>query len=318
MAGRLSRDEREEIRSGLDRGWSYRRIGAWIGRHSSTVHREVAANGGRGRYRASRADRRARECARRPQPRKLVSDPVLRAAVITGLETMSPAPLSRVLATQGFSVCPETIYRELFRHDSVLGDTYRHLARSRPYRKRRRHGHTRRDTKPLGAITLVTQRHVDLPATPGHWEGDLLVGARNTSAVIVLTERTSRIVILGALQSQTTDEVVPATIELLNQIPHHMRQSLCWDQGRELTNWRDIENQLDIDVFFCHPRSPWEKPLVENTYGHLRRWLPRKTNLYRPQTELDTIANRLNTMPRKSLNWDTATNRYRQLVATTM
>ncbi len=317
MAARLSRAEREEIRVGVVRGWSYRRIAVSVGRHASTIHREVTRNGGRGGYRAATAQRSTDLRARRPQLSKLEGDPQLCARVKAGLATMSPAPLSRILAAEGLSVSHETIYREAFRPDSVLGDAWKRLARARRYRKRRRCGRRRHDPKPLGVVCFVTDRVADLAREPGHWEGDLIIGAANRSAAVVLTERASRFTLIGALESQTTREVVAVTIGLLDRIDPMLRVSLCWDQGRELTNWRDIHQALNIDLYFCHPRSPWQKPLVENTCGLLRRWLPKHTNLYRPQSELDTIAQQLNTMPRRILNWNTAQHEYDHLVATT-
>lgn len=318
MAARLTRDEREEIRVGVEAGWSYRRIGDRLGRHGATIHREVVRNGGRGRYRAASAQRRAELVGRRPQTPKLAADAVLCARVAAGLEVMSPAPLARRLRAEGVRICHETIYREAFRADSALGDAWQRLARARRYRTRRRRGHRRHDPKPLGVVCFVTERPAQAVIEPGHWEGDLLVGAANRSAAVVLCERASRLTLVGALRSQTTNEVVAVTIALLERIHPTMRTSLCWDQGRELTNWRHIHQRLGIDHYFCHPRSPWQKPLVENTCGLLRRWLPRNTNLYRPQPELDRIAHQLNTMPRRILGWHTAQHRYHQLVATTM
>ena len=317
MAARLSRAEREEIRVGVVRGWSYRRIAASLGRHPATIQREVARNGGRGQYQAASAQEQADKEARRPQVGKLAADPQLCARVRAGLATMSPAPLARQLQREGHRISHETIYREAFRADSVLGDAWQRLARARRYRTRRRHGHRRHDPKPLGVLCFVTDRVADVATEAGHWEGDLIIGAANRSAAVVMTERVSRYTLIGALQSQTTTEVVAVTIGLLERIDPKLRVSLCWDQGRELTNWRHIHHALGIDLYFCHPRSPWQKPLVENTCGLLRRWLPKKTNLSHTQPELDTIATRLNTMPRRSLNWNTAQHEYDQLVATT-
>jgi len=317
MACRLTRAEREEIRVCVDRGWSYRRIGAHVGRHPATIQREVVRSGGRDRYVAAWAQQRAEEMSRRPKVLRLVADRQLAARIRDGLAVMSPAPLCRVLASEGYTISHETIYREAFRDGSTLGDAWTRFAHARRYRRRRRHHQRRGDTHPLGAIRLVTDRHVSLPDDPGHWEGDLIVGADNRSAAVVLTERSSRRVLLGALGSQTSPEVTSIVIELLTQIPQQLRHTLCWDQGRELARWRDIEAALGTTIYFCQPRSPWQKPLVENTCGLLRRWLPRHTNLYRPQPELDTIATLINTTPRRTLNWDTANTRYHQLVATT-
>jgi IS30 family transposase len=316
---RLSLEERIEIEVGLAGGNSWRVLSGRLGRHRSTVIREVSHNGGRDVYRATTAQSRSQECSRRPKLRRLVADPELAGLVNEGLAAKtSPAPLARQLTDQGHPVSAETIYRECYRPGSVLGDdAWTLLARRRPYRKRRRRTRTGVDPRPLGQIRLVSLRHVDLTREWGHWEGDLIVGAANRSAAVVLTERVSRYLLLGALQTRTTMEVVGVVAALLDQVPTPIRHSLCWDQGRELTAWPHLEEQFGIDVYFCSPRSPWQKPLVENTCGLLRRWLPRRSSLHRSQTEMDTIAAQLNNMPRRILQWQTAQNRYDHLVATT-
>lgn len=319
MAGRLTRAEREEIFEGLVVGWSYCRIARELEqrRAVSTIQREVTANGGRHGYRPWRAHSRAEEGAKRPRQRLLVNDPVLAARVGELLETMSPLPAAKLLAAEGLTVSHETIYQECFAVDSVLGEAWKHLAHARRYKKRRRRCPPRVDPQPLGNIVLVTQRHAVLPDEPGHWEGDLIVGARNRTAAVVLCERSTRLTLLGALNTRTAGEVCDVTHRLLDTVPAQLRLTLCWDQGREMTNWPQLVEAFTIEMFFCHPRSPWEKPLVENTCGLLRRWLPKRTSLDVGQQHLDTIASRLNTMPRRSLNWDTAHHQYTRLVATT-
>lgn len=318
MARRLCRDEREEIRSGIDKGWSNAKIAEYLGRDPETIRRDIIKGGGRHSYRAATAHQGAQQRARRSKARKLEADPELLEKVREGLIEMSPAPLAHRLRQQGYRISHETIYQECFRHDSLLEDAWTRLARARRFQKRRSHKLQKRtDPNPLGNIVLVTERNAQLPEEPGHWEGDLMAGADCRSALVVLTERCTRLTLLGALQSQTTREVCKVVTTLLATIPEPLRQTLCWDQGRELAHWPTIADALDIAVYFCHPRAPWEKPLVENTCGLLRRWLPRKTNLYRPQSELDTIAHRLNNTPRRSLQWDTPTQRYNHLTATT-
>lgn len=318
MAAPLCRDEREEIRSGIDKGWSPTEIARHIGRDPETIRRELARSGGRQQYRAATAQVGADKRAKRARPRKLETDLELRTRVIEGLKEMSPAPLAHKLRSEGHHISHETIYRECFQHDSLLKDSWKHLARARRYQKRRRHNRKhRKDTNPLGPIVLVTERNANLPQEPGHWEGDLIVGGSSLSAAVVLCERHTRYTLLGALTSQTTREVCQVVTTLLATIPEPLRLTLCWDQGRELAHWPTIAEALNIDVYFCHPRAPWEKPLVENTCGLLRRWLPKGTNLYRPQPELDIITNRINTTPRRILQWETAHHRYHQLAATT-
>lgn len=317
MAARLCRAEREEIRVGIERGWSYRRIGAELDRDPSAIQREVTRNGGRGHYRAARGQRRAEIESRRPRRSLLASDPELAARVAAGLKSMAPAPLARLLRLEGYRISAETIYRECYRKDSALGESWRLLLRARRWRRRRRHSKTRRNPMPLGQIRLIDERHAAIPHQPGHWEGDLIAGSNSRSAAVVLTERTSRIVLLGALQTQTATEVTAVTTRLLATVPPPLKRTLCWDQGRELAHWPQLEANTGITIYFCHPRSPWQKPLVENTCGLLRRWLPRNGNLYQPQHELDTIAHTLNNTPRRIHNWQTAQTRYDQLVATT-
>lgn len=319
MAGvRLCLAEREEIRVGLERGESFRRIAARLGRAVSTVSREVARGGGRGRYRAVVAEGEARRRACRPKRSRLAADAVLASRVAALLDQgWSPAPVAAQLRAEGTPLAAETIYRELYRPGSVLGDRWRRLCRPRPSKRRRRRTGSRIDTRPLGAFRLIDERPpVD---GPGHWQGDLLVGADNRSAAVVLVETVSKRVLLGALESQRADHVADVVARLLDTVPAKLRTTLTWDQGRELARWKRIETDVGIDVYFCHAHSPWQKPLVENTCGLLRRWLPRRSNLYRPQPALDHIAHLLNTMPRRSLSWDTAHNTYNRLtVATTM
>ena len=316
---RLCLAEREEIRVGLARGESLSQIAGRLGRAASTVSREVSRNGGRCWYRAVAAQQRADREGRRPRGRCLQTDRELCARVAELLDARwSPAPIARYLTGDGSPVSTETIYRELYRPDSMLGDRWRNLCRPRPSRRRRRRTRTGRDPRPLGTIRLVTSRHADLRSEPGHWEGDLLVGAGNRSAVVVLAERVSRYVLLGALTRQTAAQVSAAVEDQLGPLPASLCLSLCWDQGRELTGWPHLETALDTPIYFCEPRSPWQKPLVENTCGLLRRWLHRSHNLYQPQPVLDHIAHTLNTMPRRSLAWHTPHQAWTRLVATAM
>ena len=307
--------ERVEIQSRLGRGESYRAIAAALGRAASTIQREVRRF--RGEYGAVAAEEAAAVRRRRQRPSRLARSPQLALLVRERLEAgWSPAPIAAWLKTRGIGICAESIYRECYRPESALGaDAWRLLVRARPSKRRRRR--TRRsDRKPLGQFRSITQRP---PLEgPGHWEGDLIVGAGNQSAAVVITERQSRYTMIGALQAQTASHVAEVVTTLLNTIPPPIRKTLTWDQGRELAHWPQIETATGTLVFFCRPRSPWEKPLVENTCGLLRRWLARRSNLYRPQHELNQIAHLLNTMPRRIHHWDTAHNRYHQLrVATT-
>jgi IS30 family transposase len=229
-------------------------------------------------------------------------------------ERLSAMTVSKLLAEVGVAISHETIYQGIYAHR--FGPPRQLLCRPRTRRKRRTR--TGIDRRPLGDIRLVGLRRADLGSEAGHWEGDLLCGHDSRSAVLVLTERASRICLLSTLSNQTADHVKEAVIRLLGPVPSAMRKTLCWDQGRELARWPQLEAALDLTVYFCQPRSPWQKPLVENLCGLLRRWLPKNANLaLYDQTHLDRISQLLNRTPRRSLGWDTAHNRYHRHVATT-
>ena len=313
---RLGLAEREEIRAGIERGESVRAIASGLGRAASTVCRELARNGGREGYRPSAAQTRADRLAARPRPR-LLSDTGLCQRVGELLDLgWPPGPVSHHLRSEGIRISAETIYRELHRRDGWLGpDRRRKLPRPRPHRKPRTRTH--RDPRPLGDYRPLSSLTPDQRASAGFWEGDLLVGAGNRSACVVLYHRASRLALLGALTSQTAAEVGAKVCQLLNKVPEPLRQTLCWDQGRELAGWTGIETATGAKVVFCQPRSPWQKPGVENCCGLLRRWLPPNTTITNNQHQLDNIAQLLNTTPRRILDWNTPDHHYRQLVATT-
>jgi IS30 family transposase len=225
-------------------------------------------------------------------------------------EKHSPMTVSRLI---GGGVSHETIYRELYR--GRFGDPRAVLCR--PRRSRRRRTRTGRYPDNLGAYKRISERP-DIGGEPGHWEGDLLVGSDNRTAAVVITERASRICLLGALpQGRNADHVASVVIRLLGSVPTPIRRTLTWDQGRELTRWPRIEAAAGIPIYFCEPRSPWQKPLVENQNGLLRRWLARHLPMPRSQATLNRIAHRLNHTPRRILRWHTATHTYHQLTAAT-
>lgn len=321
---RLCVSEREEIGVGLVAGESLRSIARRLGRDPSTICREVAANGGAAGYRAVTAQARAGELARRPKVFKLVADPELAAAVEEMLATRySPQTCVRLLAERGLRVSHETIYRACYQPGRGLGsETWKLLPRRRQRRKHagRKWGFASRN--PLGEPVSVHRRHpIALSRVQtGHLEGDLLIGARNRSAVLTLCERVSRYTFLAALPHGYGTEAVATTLcELLERIPPEMRRSLTWDQGREMKYWADVQTVTGSPIFFCDPHSPWQRPTVENNNGILRRWLPKGIPLNRyTHTELDAIADLINHMPRRIHGWRTAADIYhRHLVATT-
>ncbi len=222
MAGvRLCLVEREEIRAGIERGESFRRIAARLGRSVSTVSREVARNGGRVWYRAVSANGQAWCRARRPKRSRLAADSGLADRVKVLLDSgWSPAPVAVQVRAEGMRVSAETIYRELYRSGSALGNhQWQRLFRARPSKRRRRRTRTGIDRRPLGAFKLIDKRPpVD---GPGHWEGDLLIGAGNRSAVVVLTETVSKRVLIGALKSQRADHVADVVCAPPRTGPRH-------------------------------------------------------------------------------------------------
>lgn len=318
---RLCAVEREEIRVGLVGGESFRGIGRRLGRSASTVSREVARNGSRRGYVAHIAQRRADRRAKRPKALLLETDTELRRQVRERLKLrLSPTTIARQLDADGISISAETIYRACYHPRAPLGnESHRLLCRPRRGRIRRRRTTTGRKPLSLGAFKPISQRPGDIRTEPGHWEGDLIVGRRNLTATVVLTERSSRLTLLGALpQGRNADHVAAVVTRLLSQIPPKLRRTLTWDQGRELARWQRIEHELGTPIYFCEPRSPWQKPLVENTNGLLRRWMPRGAPMPRTQTAINRIARLVNSIHRPTLQWATAADAYDQLrVATT-
>ena len=318
---RLSFAEREEIRVGLAREVSFRSIAAGLGRSVSTVSREVRRNASQRGYVAHVAQRRADQRARRPKRLRVETDSVLNRRVRAGLELrLSPQTIARQLAVDGLTISAETIYRACYHPRAPLGaESHRLLCRPRRGRKRRRRTASGRIPRPLGTFRPISERAGDVRLESGHWEGDLIVGRGNRTVAAVLTERSSRLTLIGALpRGRNADHVADVITRLLRQVPTQLRRTLTWDQGTELARWQRIEARLRIPVYFCEPRSPWQKPLVENTNGLLRRWLPRGEPMPHQQRTMNRIADLVNSIHRRSLGWDTATHAYDQLrVATT-
>lgn len=321
---RLLLADREEIRVGIERDESLSGIARRLGRHPSTVCREVAANGGREGYRAVAAQERASRLSRRPKPCKLVADPDLAERAQDLLETTrySPRTVSHLLRQEGWEVSAETLYRACYQPGRGLGtETWKCLPRRRQRRKHagRRWGSA--SGNPLGAPVSVHRRHpvVGDRTQPGHLEGDLLIGHNNQSAVIVLTERTSRRLWIRSLPNGYGAEAVAiALVDQLENIPPRMRRTLTVDQGRELKYWAEVQAITGTLFYFCDAYSPWQKPTVENQNGLLRRWLPKGTRLDTyTQDHLDRITQLANNMPRPIHQWRSATDIYHQLLVAT-
>jgi transposase, IS30 family len=323
----LTPAEREEISRQLARGQSFRLISQRLNLAPSTVSREVARNGGRGVYRASVADGRAWQRSRRPQPCRLSTRPALRRAVAHKLaQQWSPQQISGWLrctfpSDPDMQVSPETIYRSLFvQSRGVLKRRLlQHLRRQHHFRHARAAARRRpRQGQILDAVS-IRQRPAEVQdrAVPGHWEGDLLEGARGTF-VATLVERQSRYVMLVRLPNKETGTVIRALARRIRRLPHGLRRSLTWDRGGELAAHRALTIATDVRVYFCDPQSPWQRGSNENTNGLLRQYLPHAADFSGySQGQLDAIAFRLNTRPRLTLGYQTPAAKLAEIVATT-
>ena len=326
-AARLSVEERVEVRLGLERGWSLRRIAAAVGRAPSTVSREVAANGGRDGYAPMAAHRRAAALARRPKTPKLAARPALRERVVADLERLwSPEQIARRLRVEfpdqpEMRVSHETVYRSLFVQGR--GELRRELtACLRTGRAARR---PRGRTDGRGHITgmvMVSDRPADAAdrAVPGHWEGDLILGKGGRSAIGTLVERSTRFVMLLHLpDGRGAEQVREAMATAVTALPAALRRSVTWDQGAEMHQHARFSVDTGIPVYFCDPHSPWQRGANENTNGLLRQYFPKGTDLsVHSQAALDAAADSLNGRPRKTLGWMTPSEKLNEvLVATT-
>lgn len=324
-SGRLNVHEREEILLGLHRGESMRGIARGLGRAPSTVSREVAANGGRDEYRIWRAHERARACTKRPKAAKL-DCPVLCARVTTWLEEFwSPKEIANRLALDfpddpTMRVSHETIYQSLFVQGR--GELRRELARClRSGRtKRRSQGHVERRGK-MQDMVMISDRSAEVEdrAVPGHWEGDLILGAGGRSAVGTLVERSTRFVLLLHLGGDRSAVVVEAAMrDAIATLPRELMRSVTWDQGAEMSNHRKITVATGVPIYFCDPHSPWQRGSNENTNGLLRQYMPKGTDLSKHSVEdLMRIQRSLNGRPRETLGYRMPVEKLAELVALT-
>ena len=319
----LRLEEREEISRGIAAGRSIRRIAARLGRAPSTVSREVRRHGGASAYRASQADADAWEMALRPKPCRLAAHPELRWCVAQKLALeWSPEQISGWLkrefpADEGMQVSHETIYRSLFvqTRGVLKKELMAHLRTARQMRQAK--GGTRRSG--LGQLVdtvSIRERPAEAEdrAVPGHWEGDLLSGAKNTH-MATLVERHSRFAMLIKVPSKDTATVVGALSKHVRKLPVELRRSLTWDRGKEMAEHKTFTVATKVQVYFCDPRSPWQRGSNENTNGLLRQYFPRGTDLSGySQAHLNRIALRLNQRPRKSLGFETPADKLRAVL----
>jgi len=309
----LTLADRETISRGLASGTSLRAISRVLHRPPSTVCREVRRHGGRRRYRAADADRAAWRRARRPKRCRLATSPALRDAVATKLALeWSPQQIASWLRTAypdkaAMQVSHETIYVSLFvQSRGVLKKALMtHLRQRRAYRHSKRAavhpaGHI------VGAVSIRDRpATVEDRAVPGHWEGDLILGTHR-SHVATLVERRSRYVCLVRLTGKDTQTVVQALTAQVQRLPAGLMATLTWDRGLELAAHRTFSIATGVQVYFCDPQSPWQRGTNENTNGLVRQYLPKGTDLAGySQDDLDAIALRLNTRPRKTLGYRT-------------
>jgi IS30 family transposase len=321
---RLSFEERERIFEGVLRGESDAEIARALGRHRSTIGREIKRTcQERWRYRPLAAERRRGQRARRPRSGKLASNRRLLTCVEQGLSACwSPEQISARLKRdhpedRGMRISHETIYRSLYVQSR--GELRRQLTKQlRTGReKRKRQGQLERRGH-IADMVAISQRppEVEDRAVPGHWEGDLLVGARNQSFVVTLVERHTRYVMLAGLgRDRRTERVIAALRTQIQTLPSHLTRSLTWDQGHELAAHKTFSVQTGVDVYFADPHSPWQRGSNENTNGLLRQYLPKGSDLASvTQPQLDEIARQLNGRPRKTLDWMTPAEKMDELL----
>lgn len=324
---RLAVWEREEIRAGLERKEPFRRIAHRLGRAPSTISREVELNGGREKYRAVGAEVRAAQAAQRPKPRWHQQHPDRWEEVMRRLRWgWSPQQISRRFKTDHPNspemwVSAETIYQSIYVQGR--GELRKELARCLRSGRAQRMARTPGEKARRGGIAgkvMISERppEVEDRAIPGHWEGDLILGAEGKSAVATLVERNTRFGMLIKIDNKTAEHVRDRITQEIIRLPRELFRSLTWDQGTEMASHKQFTVETGIPVFFCDPHSPWQRGSNENWNGLVRQYLPKGTDLNRhSQTDLDHIARLLNGRPRQTLNWMTPSERLNQLVALT-
>lgn len=323
----LTLSEREEISRGIVAQRSIRSMALFLGRSPSTVSREVRRNGGYDRYRAAEADEQAWVRAHRPKRCKLAKHPALRRAVARKLGlNWSPEQiagwLKRAHPGEGsYQVSHETIYRSLFvQSRGVLKkELLQHLRSKRTNLRSKHIGQKGEGQGQIKDIISIRERpaSVEDRAVPGHWEGDLITGSKN-SYIATLVERHTRYVMLAKVTGKDTQTVVCALIKQAKKLPTELYKSLTWDRGKELSDHRRFSLETDIVVFFCDPRSPWQRGSNENTNGLLRQYFPKGTDLsVYSQADLNKVARQLNERPRKTLEFETPAEKFNACVAST-
>lgn len=322
-ASALKLEEREEISRGIAAGQSIRGIAGALGRSASTICREIKRNGGLRAYRATRADKLAWERGLRPKRCRLACHGRLRWRVAQMLALQwSPQQIAGWLKRQypvdpDMRISHEAIYRSLFvQSRGVLKKELMAHLRTRRQMRHAKGAKTGRGHGQLVDMVSIRERPAEVEdrAVPGHWEGDLLTGANDTH-IATLVERHSRFTMLVKLRGKDSATVVTALARQIGKLPEELRRSLTWDQGKEMARHQSFTLATDVQVYFCDPRSPWQRGSNENTNGLLRQYLPRGTDLSRiSQSHLNAIALRLNQRPRKTLDFETPADKLRAVL----
>ena len=321
----LTLAEREEISRAVVAGHSMRSIAVQLGRAPSSISREIKRNGGQECYRASQAEESAWDRGRRPKTCKLAQNRALARIVAGKLQRRwSPQQVAGWLKRTypddtSRQVSPETIYRSLFiqARGALKKELVEHLRRSRVMRRSRHHT---QKTDKHGRITdtvSISERpaSVEDRAVPGHWEGDLLFGSKN-SQIATLVERRTRYAMLVKVTGKDSETVINALIKHARKLPEELYKSLTWDRGKEMAEHKRFTLATNIQVYFCDPQNPWQRGTNENTNGLLRQYFPKGTDLSDySQAKLNAVARQLNERPRKTLNFETPAERFHQTVA---
>jgi IS30 family transposase len=327
----LTLGEREEIACRRAAGQGVRAIARALGRDPATISRELRRNAGPRRvYRASTAQQRADENARaggRARPAKLAVNLRLRGEVQTRLHQRHSPEQIAVRLREDFPEDPEmwvsheTIYQSLYVQGR--GGLRRELAEclrtGRALRRPRRQADQRRSRERIKDMVMISDRPPEVAdrAVPGHWEGDLIMGAGNKTAIGTLVERTTRFVMLLHLPADHGAEAVQdAMVHTMAELPEFLRRTLTWDQGIEMANHAQIAEATGLRIYFCDPASPWQRGSNENTNGLLRQYFPKGTDLsFWGPGLLANIAAELNNRPRKTLHWRTPAEALDQLLS---
>jgi len=314
--------EREEISRGLAANSSIRTIASHLGRSPSTISREIKKNGGAAKYRAVDAEKAAWKRAKRPKQYHLAENRKLMDLVTLKLsEDWSPEQISGWLKLtypmdESLRVSHETIYKSLFIQTRGLfrKEMRSHLRTKRKFRHAKNHKVATRGQIVDGISISERPASVEDRAVPGHWEGDLICGSKN-SYIATLVERQSRFTILVKVNGKETKQVVSALTKQMRKLPQLLQQSLTWDRGTELAAHQKITMATNMDVYFCDPKSPWQRGTNENTNGLLRQYFPKGSCLsIFSQSELNKVASKLNNRPRKTLGYMTPVDKLQSVL----